>query len=139
MPNLGNKLSEKQRRFVEAYMGVAKGNATEAARIAGYKGDNNSLAVTGWQNLIKPKIKAALDIRVESDPLIADKDEIQHYWTKLIRDETGGGLALRASELLAKTHGMFIERHEVKTESTVTIECEEETADRIKSFFEKAE
>lgn len=27
------RLTEKQRRFVEAYMGQAKGNATEAARL----------------------------------------------------------------------------------------------------------
>jgi phage terminase small subunit len=32
----GNKLTLKQRRFVEAYCGEAAGNATQAAKLAGY-------------------------------------------------------------------------------------------------------
>lgn len=44
-------LSEKQRRFIAAYIGEANGNATHAARLAGYKGNDVTLATVGSQNL----------------------------------------------------------------------------------------
>ena len=48
------KMTPKQERFVEAY--VATGNATGAARAAGYSGDDDTLASIGHQNLGKPYI-----------------------------------------------------------------------------------
>ena len=56
------KLTPKQRRFVEAY----KGNATEAARLAGYSGDDNVLGVTGYDLLRNPKIFHAIAEREAS-------------------------------------------------------------------------
>jgi len=38
-----NELTPKQRRFVEAYVGPARGNASEAALIAGYRGSPQTL------------------------------------------------------------------------------------------------
>lgn len=59
----GNKsaggLNKRQRAFVQAYLGEARYNATEAARIAGYS--QNSAATIGWENLRKPEIKEAID------------------------------------------------------------------------------
>ena len=51
----GSPLTAKQKLFAEAY--VACLNATEAARRAGYKGSDNTLAVTGHDNLRKPKFQ----------------------------------------------------------------------------------
>ena len=48
------KLTPKQEKFVEVY--VATGNATEAARTAGYSGTEDSLRNIGYQNLGKPLI-----------------------------------------------------------------------------------
>ena len=48
------KLTPKQEKFVEVY--VATGNATEAARTAGYSGSDDSLRSIGHQNLGKPLI-----------------------------------------------------------------------------------
>jgi len=53
-PKDSDKLTLKQQLFVEAYLGEAKGNATEAARIAGYKGNEITLAAVGAENLRKP-------------------------------------------------------------------------------------
>lgn len=53
-------LTIKQERFVAALVGAAKGNATEAARLAGYAGDTRTLQAVGAENLSKPLIVAAI-------------------------------------------------------------------------------
>jgi phage terminase small subunit len=44
--NKHSELTTKQRLFVEAFIGAANGNATEAARLAGYQGSDDTLRVT---------------------------------------------------------------------------------------------
>ena len=78
------KLTEKQRRFVEAYMGQAVGNATEAARLAGYKGNRITLESTGRENLGKPRIREAINERAEADPAVATRKERQQFWRMLL-------------------------------------------------------
>lgn len=116
------KLTEKQRRFVEAYMGEANGVAAEAARIAGYKGNNAN--VLGAQLTANPSVKAAIEERQRGDPLIATREERQRLWTSIARGEPqmqlidGKGVvrapALRdrilALQHLAKASGDFVER-----------------------------
>lgn len=123
------RLTEKQRRFVEAYMGKAAGNATEAARLAGYKGNNNTLRVVGSENLAKPAIAMAVGQRQKADPLIADRTERQRFWTRVMRGEErvrkflkidGETVEvevdpdysdrLKAAELLGKASGDFVQR-----------------------------
>lgn len=58
---MANQLSIKQAAFVAAYLGEANGNATEAARIAGYKGNDKTLQAIGSQNLSKLMITEAID------------------------------------------------------------------------------
>lgn len=55
------KLTPKQKRFIEEY--VKSGNATEAARKAGYS--PNSARQTGSDNLANPYIKAEIDRRMD--------------------------------------------------------------------------
>jgi hypothetical protein len=69
----GAALSYKQQQFVNAYLGAANGNATEAARLAGYKGSDNVLGVTGHENLRKPKIRAAIDARMDAMAMSANE------------------------------------------------------------------
>lgn len=54
------KVTPKQQAFVEAYAGPSQGNATDAARRAGYKGSDATLKVTGAKTLAKPAVVAAL-------------------------------------------------------------------------------
>ena len=84
---MASELTEKQRRFVEAYCGEAKGNATEAASLAGYKGNDVTLASTGYENLRKPQIAHAIDAlndEIRSDA-IATAEEVQAFLTGTMR------------------------------------------------------
>ena len=53
------KLTPKQQLFVSEFLKT--GNATEAARKAGYKGNEETLRSIGKENLTKPPIKRAID------------------------------------------------------------------------------
>lgn len=104
-------LSVKQRRFVEAY----DGNATAAAIAAGYSPKN--ARNTGARMLTKANIRAALrdreNRRIEST--ILTREERQAFWSDIIRSEDEKNIMakLKASELLAKSEGDFLDRHEL--------------------------
>lgn len=67
-------LSGKQKAFINAYLGTANFNATEAARLAGYAGDDTTLAVVGYENLRKPQIKEAVQTRLSEAAMTADEN-----------------------------------------------------------------
>lgn len=65
-------LTGKQRAFVNAYVGPACFNATEAAKLAGYSaGDRDQYAKIGWRNLQKPHILQAIEILVKENAMLA--------------------------------------------------------------------
>lgn len=66
-------LTGKQIAFIEHYTGDSFFNATDAARKAGYKGNDNTLGQMGDQNLKLPKIKEAI---IQKLAKIAAKIEI---------------------------------------------------------------
>jgi len=107
-------VTPKQQAFVEHY--AACGNATEAARLAGYKHPN----VAGPVNLVNHSIQAALKVITDqvSSERIATVIERQEYWTALMRGEKDGDpemlkLGLKASELLGRANQDFIDRKEL--------------------------
>lgn len=59
MTKKGEKLTIKQQTFVAEYLKT--GNATEAARRAGYKGNDKTLQSVGTENLLKPVIQGAIN------------------------------------------------------------------------------
>ena len=106
-------LTPRQKKFAEHY--AASGNATEAARLAGYKGSDNQLAVQGAENLRKPKIAAYLEALTAQASVarIATVEELREFWTATLRD--GGHEMkdrLKASDMLGKSLGVFIEKRE---------------------------
>lgn len=109
------KLTPKQRAFIEAY----NGNVTEAAIAAGY---SPKWAGTNGAKILKnTKIRKALEERVNKkiNSIIADREERQAFWTEVMRDEFKDMKdRLKASELLARSEGDFLERIE-----TQTIDC----------------
>lgn len=110
---MAKKLTAKQLRFIEAY----QGNATEAARLAGYTGNDNVLGVTGFQLLRDPKISQLIKERESKaiSSLIATREDRQKFWTKYMNDpELDIRYRLRASELLGRSQADFTEiiRHE---------------------------
>ncbi len=106
-------LTPRQQAFVEHY--ATGGNATEAARRAGYAERYAGRFAT--QLLEKPLVREALAILIAqvSSQRIADAKERQEFWTAIMRDQHQDARdRLKASELLAKRQGDFIERHIVQ-------------------------
>lgn len=104
-------LSVKQRRFVEAY----DGNATAAAIAAGYS--PKTARSVGQENLTKPDIAKAIKDRENKrmESTILTREERQAFWSDIIRSEDEKNIMakLKASELLAKSEGDFLDRHEL--------------------------
>jgi len=104
-------LSRKQERFIAEY-DAANGNATEAARRAGYK-NGSAISVQAHENLRKPKIRneiarldALIAARMTPNRVKRRLDEISH------NSERAGqfGPAVRAEELIGKSLGMWVEQ-----------------------------
>lgn len=104
------KLTAKQQAWIDYYK---QGHtATEAARLAGYRGKNHD--VIGSQNLVKLKEYIAERESVLEAPRIADMAEINAFWTDIMRDNLQEPKdRLKASELRARAAGGFIDRQEV--------------------------
>ena len=122
---MARPLSEKQRRFVEAYMGASAGNATDAARRADYAHPN----MAGPRVMVNASVREALAERQEVDPAVATRQERQAFWTDVMRNAPAAGFVtmsdrLKASELLGKTGGDFVEKRE--TDITVRFEYDDE-------------
>jgi len=106
-------LSERQRRFCEAFSGNG-GNAVAAAKAAGYKKPHPE----GVRLLQTATISTALEaLRMETtNAAIATREERQMFWTTELRNlEQDITARLRASELLGKCQGDFIERVDATT------------------------
>lgn len=116
-------LTARQRAFVAAY----DGNATEAAIKAGYS--KKTAYSIGQENLKKPEIAQAIREREEknSAPLIAGREERQRFWTAMMRDaEADPKARLKASELLGKAAGDFLDRVEHSGEMDVQLNARAE-------------
>ena len=104
------KMTARQRTFVEAY----SGNATEAAIKAGYS--RRSAYSIGNDNLKKPEIKKAIQEREKkrNTPLIANREERQQFWTGVMRDPNADmSDRIAASKLLGQSEGDFLDRVEM--------------------------
>ncbi|MGU9061839.1 terminase small subunit [Clostridium perfringens] len=127
------KLTPKQRAFADYY--IELGNATEAARRAGYKKPN----VQGSQNLEKLSIKSYIDERINAldETRIAKGEEVLEYLTKVMRgkekDQFGLDASLqdrtKAAELLGKRYRLFTDKIEADVNQTVVFEGEDDLED----------
>jgi len=64
-------LSNKQKAFISEYL--IDFNATRAAQRAGYKGNDATLASTGWEVLRNPEVEAAVRVRLQEKAMSADE------------------------------------------------------------------
>lgn len=78
-------LTNKQKAFIEHYLETW--NATEAARRAGYKGNDNTLGVVGFENLRKPKIAEFIKKRLSEKVMSAD--EVLSRFSDVARSDIG--------------------------------------------------
>lgn len=127
------KLTAKQSTFIDAYLGEAKMNATQAARIAGYKHPE----AQGAENLrkLRPWIDKAMNER--HTEAIATQKEIQEFFTAVVRGEVKEEVVsnngkilevpastkdrLKAAECMGRAYGMFTERKEISGTMDINI------------------
>ncbi len=108
---MGDKFTTRQQKFIELY----SGNGTEAARLAGYSGDDKTLANVALKLLRKAEIKSAIEKRQTKSITkhIASREERQAFWTKVMEDSIEDMKnRLKASELLGKSNADFTEKIE---------------------------
>ena len=65
------KLTDKQQAFINHYLITL--NGTEAARRAGYKGNDVTLASVAYENLRKPHLREEIDNRLNALTMSADE------------------------------------------------------------------
>jgi len=117
----GDKLTPKQERWIDEY--IKCNDYTTASRNAGYTGNNNNLRAMGYQNSKKFKDliterRKELSKEIKKDT-IASLNDIFEFWTEMFTNENNRQAdRLKASELLAKAKGGFIEKVEVKKVDT---------------------
>lgn len=102
------KLTSKQKLFCEYYVGSC--NIADAAIKAGY---TESYAKNKAYELLKQE-NIAEYIRSLNKPgkenRMADMEEVQELWTEIMRDkENNPNIRLKASELIAKSKGAFLQ------------------------------
>lgn len=103
------ELTPRQKRFCEHY--AACGSAIEAARLAGYRKPHPQ----GAENLQKPTIAAYIAqlTAAQDEARVATVKERQEWWTAVMRGEHREFEPkdrLKASELLGKAQGDFLDR-----------------------------
>ena len=127
------KLTAKQSTFIDAYLGEAKMNAAQAARIAGYKHPETQ----GAENLrkLRPWIDKVMNERHSN--AIATQVEIQKFFTSVVRGEVKEEVVsnsgkilevpastkdrLKAAECMGRAYGMFTERKEISGNLNIEI------------------
>jgi phage terminase small subunit len=127
-----DELTDKQKKFVAVY----EGNATEAARLAGYKGSDETLRQVGSENLTKPHILSLIQNRnnKEINKMIATREERQQFWSSIMRNEQSEMRdRLKASELLGKSQADFTEKVE-HSGSLASKLSDEELDEKIKQL-----
>lgn len=127
------KLTPKQKAFADYY--IELGNATEAARRAGYKKPN----VQGSQNLEKLSVKSYIKERIKilDEKRIAKGEEVLQYLTKVMRGEEKDQFGLdaslqdrtKAAELLGKRYRLFVDKVDTNINASIVFEGEDELED----------
>lgn len=116
---VGDKLTPKQEKWIDEY--IKCNNLGEATIKAGYNVKN--IRAMGYQNSLKFKEiieqrRAELSKEIKNTS-IAELEDIYKFWTDTFNDDDAKMQdRIKASELLAKSKGAFIEKREVKVVDT---------------------
>lgn len=132
------KLTTKQQRFVDAYVGEARFNASEAVRLAGYVTKNaDSL---GYQLRNTPSVRARIDELLEAHTLRSPEvlreltDVAMRGLDAFIEvtrfDKDGNPIAakmdatakMKALELVGKAYGLFTDKQQIDFDGGVRVE-----------------
>jgi phage terminase small subunit len=126
-------MNQRQIAFCEAYL--VSGNAAQAARTAGYS--EKTARSTGQRLLTFADIRKYLEQRNEEikKDNTADIGEIREFWSSAMRNE-GEKMKdrIRASELLAKTYGAFIDRLETTDTQSIRDAMKDLTEEELRQL-----
>lgn len=105
------ELTPKQALFCREYF--VDLNATQSAKRAGYKGNDNTLSAVGYENLGKPRIIAVMDVFFERqcNELDINAGVIEReYWKlyQLCLNKSDRTVARQCLKDLGEHHAMFI-------------------------------
>jgi hypothetical protein len=93
-------LTERQRRFVEAFVGEAMGSATEAARMAGYANpENNAHRLMELDGVVAALNAINADVH---DTAIATAHEVQAFLSGVVRGTEGRSIVMTEAGPLKK-------------------------------------
>ena len=120
-----NKLTEKQKRFIDYYIETA--NATESAKRAGYS--SKTAKNIGAENLAKLNYFIKERLQQLGNNRIASQEEVLQYLTKVMRGEEKDAFGLDASiqdrtkcaELLGKRWGTFVDKKDISSTGGITV------------------
>ena len=116
-------LTFRQEQFVYHYM--ASGNAEDAAIKAGYTKD--TARANAWTLLKKDHIAALIAEKRKElwKEEIATVFEVQKFWTQTLRNENNELKdRIKASELLARSQGAFIEKIEHSGQIDIVVDID---------------
>ena len=115
-------MNQRKRAFCEAYL--TSGNATQAAIAAGYS--PKTARSQGQRLLTFVDVQEYLEKRNQeiSEANTAQMEEVRQFWTATMRDQNMKPTdRLKASELLAKTYGAFLDRVHKELSVTDTVDA----------------
>ncbi|MFR8116891.1 MAG: terminase small subunit [Clostridia bacterium] len=123
-----NNLTVKQQKFIDFY--IEKGNATEAAELAGYS--KKTAKQIGSENLSKLDDYIKVRLKQLEDKRIATADEVLKYFTSVMRGEEKDSFGLDASlrdrndaaKCLAQRFGILNPERENKTDMELSIKVD---------------
>ena len=131
--SISEKLTNKQRAFINYYLGESKMNATDAARRAGYKHPNKQ----GPDNLVKLGNQIGQRMEEMKRDSIATQEELLQFMTAVTRgQETEKVVAntgkvvevpvamkdrIKTAELLGRSYGMFTDKKEISCNMNIDI------------------
>jgi phage terminase small subunit len=137
-------LSARQQLFVDAFRGEAKGNASEAARIAGYR----DTTTYPYRLLKMPEIRARLEEHLEENGITADRimNEVADIafadWRDFVTIRFGKdgkqvdvkmdlSSKVKSLDMLGKQFGMFRDKLDVTHSGSVGVEHRLEELSRL--------
>ena len=110
-------LNKKHKAFIDAYLGSEAKTNAEAAKIAGYQGDSNTLSRTANRLLKMPKVQEVIkEINAEEHSAnVLDRKGRRLLLTRIAKDaEERTNDRIKAVELLGKMAGDYWDNRNVK-------------------------
>ena len=117
-------LTEKRRNFVDFYLGEAQLNATKAAKLAGFKGSEKTVAATASRLLRDSKVRDLLDKKAREsadETAIITPERLIELLAGFAEDVTlDTNHRLKAIDTLCKVFGMNLQKIKVDSKVEVT-------------------